>query len=216
MKKFLKKVDLEQWLSAIAGLVALVAIFFEMKIAGFDAASIAGGIKDIAGTIIAVVMLIVALDVFRTKKQKNEGFQDTFNVEIEKTIEKYSPILTFWGIESTQKLSNAYRYNIANKLDCISTKEPGGNNKFFRVKEGLQSIEFSVSATVFADRKEAVTARISSRIKDTHSEFIAETVPSKEGFVLHLQKPLTNEDDAIALVEIIDHILLLYIAEYKK
>lgn len=31
-----------------------------------------------------------------------------------------------------------------------------------------------------------------------------------------MKKPLTNEDDAINIVKIIDHILLLYIAEYNK
>ncbi len=35
-----------------------------MKIANYDYSSIAGGIKDIAGTIIAVVMLIVAFAAY--------------------------------------------------------------------------------------------------------------------------------------------------------
>ena len=216
MKDFFKKVEFEKWLSAICGLVALVAIFYEMKIANFDAASIAGGIKDVAGTIIAVVMLIVALEIFRKKETKAEGFQEAFNIEIEKVITKYNPLFTFYGIESTQKVSDAYRYNIANKLDSISTKDPGGNHKFFRVKEGFKEVEFSVSATVFGDRKEAVAARISSRIKDAHNEFILDTVPSKEGFVVQLINPLQSQDDAVVLSDVVDHILMLYIAEYKK
>ncbi len=216
MKEIFKKIELEKWLSAAAGIVAIVAIFYEMKIANFDSASIASGIKDIAGTIIAVVMLIVALDVFKKKETKIEGFQDAFDIEIEKVIKKYSPLISFFGVESTQKISNVYRYNIANKLDSISTKDPGGNHKFFRVKEGLKEVEFSVSATVFAERKDAVTARISSRIKDAHEDFIAETIPSKEGFVLQLKNPLLSQDDAIYFSEIVDHILMLYVAEYKK
>lgn len=216
MKEKFKKIELEYWLSALAGIVSLVAIFIEMKIANFDSASIAGGVKDISGTIIAVVMLIVALDIFKKKKTKNQGFQDKFDTEIEKVIQKYSPVITFFGIESTKKIQDAYRYNIANKLDCISTKVPGGNNKFFRVKKGIQEIEFSVSQTVFSDRKEAVASRISSRIKDSHNEFIEEAMLSNEGFILQFKCPLLNEEDALTLCQIIDHILLLYIAEYKK
>ena len=106
--------------------------------------------------------------------------------------------------------------NIANKLDSISTKVPGGNHKFFRIKQGMQEIEFSVSPTVFAERKDAVASRISSRIKDSYNDFIKEYLPSPEGFKLQLNKPLLTRDDAITMSEIIDHILLLYIAEYKK
>lgn len=216
MKRIFEKIELEKWLSAVFGLIAIVAIGFEMKIADFEASAIAGGVKDIAGTIIAVVMLIVALEAFRKKNKKISGFQETFNREMEKIIKKYNPIITFWGVENTQKIADAYRYNIANKLDSITTKDPGGNNKFFRVKEKMDNIEFSVSATVFGDRKEGVTARIASRIKESYGEFVEEIVHTKEGFLLKLKSQLLNEDDAIVLSKIVDNILLLYIAEYKK
>lgn len=215
MKEFFKN-ETEKWLSAIGGIVSLVAIYFEMKFADFDAAAIAGGIKDIASTVIAILVLIVAVQALRPKKKNIEGFEAKFNEAMEKIILKYNPLISFYGIESTQKITDAYRYNIANKLDGISTKEPGGNNKFFRVKEGLEGVEFSVSETVFPNRKEAVATRVSLRIKDAHNEFISEAVPSKEGFVLQLKKPLQGETDAETLSSIVDHILLLYIAEYKK
>ena len=212
----MEKLDIQEKVIAfILGIIAIIAVIFEMVIAGFELSSVAGGIKDIAGTILDVIMLVLVFRAFLPKK-KTEGFQDRFNLEIEKIIQKYSPVITFFGIESTKKIQDAYRYNIANKLDCISTKVPGGNNKFFRVKKGVQEIEFSVSQTVFSDRKEAVASRIASRIKDSHNEYIEDAIPSNEGFILQFKSPLLNEEDAVTISQIIDHILLLYIAEYKK
>ena len=216
MKKIFEKIELEKWLSALLGIVAIVAIFYEMKLANFDEASVAGAVKDIAGTIIAVVMLIVALDSLRNKKRKAKNFEEAFAKSFDRVIEKYAPVLSFFGEEEVQKLGKTLRYNIANRLDAISTKVPGGNNKFFRIKSHIQEVEFSVSATVFADRKEVVASHIASRMKEAHSDFIEDTLPSKEGFLLKLKSPLLDKNDAEKMVDIIDHILLLYIAEYKK
>lgn len=51
--------------------MAFVAIVCEIAFAGFTKESIAGGIKDLSGIIVDVLVLFVAASVFIKKKQKN-------------------------------------------------------------------------------------------------------------------------------------------------
>lgn len=197
-------------------MIAIAAIIAEMAISGFDAPSVAGGIKDIFSTLITVVMLIVAINALKPKKKVTGDFQTTFDDEMKSLLNKYTPMITFYGEEKSENYKGFYRYNIANKLDCISTNDPGGNNKLFRIKEGISEIEFSVSATVFAENRDAVSARIVNRIQSCHKEMISEHKLTQTGFTLILNNPLVSDTDAKNIVAIIDHILMLYIAEYKK
>ena len=216
MKNFFSKLDKETKYAGMFGIVAIVAIVFEMALGNFESASIAGGIKDIAGTIIDVVMLIVAISALRPKKEKNEGFTKTFLKEMDKLLKKYAPMISFYGVESTKNISEAYRYNIANKLDCVATNNPGGNYKLFRIKEGMSEVEFSVSATVFGDRHSEVASTIAAKIKDTHSDFVSNYVINDVGFIIQFESQLLNETDAVNVIGIIDHILMLYLAEYSN
>lgn len=68
MKKILEKTDL---LAGIFAVVAFVAIVCEIAFGGFTKESIAGGIKDLSGIIVDVLVLFVAASVFIKKKQKN-------------------------------------------------------------------------------------------------------------------------------------------------
>ena len=216
MKKLIDKLGTETVFGGLFGVITLAAILAEMSIAGFDAASVAGGIKDIFSTLITVVMLVVAVSALKPRKKKDADFQTVFTEEMEKIMKKYEPMVTFYGKEESKTYEGFSRYNIANKLDCVTTNNPGGNNKFFRIKEGMQNIEFSVSGTVFKDRKENVKARIAPKLQKCYKDQIASYKITDAGFVLTCQKPLTTGEDARNFARIIDHMLILYIAEEKK
>ncbi|MBR5316341.1 MAG: hypothetical protein IKU39_00420 [Lachnospiraceae bacterium] len=216
MRKIFKDDDsIEKVVGGIFGLIAIIAIIYEMYIGGFDKSAITGGIKDIAGTLITIVMLFVAINALKPKKKKQEDFDSVMDEEMKQIINKYNPIISFWGKE-TYKGKEMSRYNIANKLDAISTNDPGGNNKLFRIAKDVNEIEFSVSETVFPTRREAVASRISSKLALAHSEFISDVKTNQTGFVLTFKEPLATGDNAKSVAEIIDHALLLYVAEFKK
>ncbi|MBQ7100497.1 MAG: hypothetical protein IJN81_02610 [Clostridia bacterium] len=216
MKRFFNDEDsLEKVVGGIFGVIAVIAIAYEMYLGGFDKSAITGGIKDLAGTLITIVMLFVAINALKPKKKKQEDFDSVMEEEMEKVISKYNPVISFWGKE-TYKGKEMSRYNIANRLDAISTNDPGGNNKLFRIAKDVSEIEFSVSETVFPARREAVASRVSSKLALAHSEFISDVKTNQTGFVLTFKEPLTTGDNARTASEIIDHALLLYIAEFKK
>lgn len=216
MKKLFEKIDVETFWGGLFGIVAIVAIIAEMAIAGFDTASIAGGIKDISGTLITVIMLVVAINALKVKKKPTGDFQAVFDDEMQTLIKKYKPMLIEKGEEESENYKGFFRYNIVNKLDCIVTNNTGGDNKLFRIKKGIDEIEFSVSATVFGKNKDAVSARIANKIQQIPSDMVSECKITPTGFALILKNPLESDIDAKNIVQIIDHILMLYIVEYKK
>lgn len=188
-----------------------------MIFSGIDKSSVSGAVKDIAGTIIDAAVLFVAFKALLPKKSKSDDFDNAFKIEMDELIKKYSPVISFYGIEDDTKTYMGYsRYNIANNLDAIATNNAGGNNKFFRIKSGITEIEFSVSATLFKERKEAVASLIASKICISYQDFlVAEPKLTKDGFALSFKNPLSTADDAKKAAEIIDNIVLLYIVEYK-
>lgn len=74
MKKFFQSIkdedSFEKIIGGAFGVIAIVAIIVEMFLSNFTLDAIAGGTKDIASTLIAVVMLIVAIKALRPNNEK--------------------------------------------------------------------------------------------------------------------------------------------------
>ena len=106
----LKRIDKEILFGGIFGIIAIVAAIGEMIANGVSAATVLGSVKDIAGTLVAVMVFIIAVRHLFVKKATD--FDGAFNSEMEKIVTKYSPIIS--------KDNNvAGRYNIAsNYNDC--------------------------------------------------------------------------------------------------
>ena len=216
MKKLLKQIDKEKLFAGIFGLIALVAIFFEMQIANFASDSIAGAMKDIAGTALDIVMLIVAIDVLRPKKKKIGGFEETFNQEMDKIVSKYSPLIT--------KDTNARGiYNIADDMAVLYQSIDCKYHKLFDF-DYTREISFFVRKTLFMGRTKADFSTEQKTIVDTIAtkvtgeyEILKGTYkPTQDGFKLTFSHDLISSDDARKVAEVIDKIILLYIVEYKK
>lgn len=69
-------------LAGVVGLIALVAIITEMVWANFSPEAIVGGIKDIAGIILDVSVLLVALFALRPKKEAPFDFDKELDTRL--------------------------------------------------------------------------------------------------------------------------------------
>lgn len=78
----MKKIGFETLLGGIFGVIAIIAIFDEMAIAGFNSAAVVGGVKDIAGTIVDVMVFVIAIKNLIPKKIAEEPFE----VRLEKAL----------------------------------------------------------------------------------------------------------------------------------
>lgn len=198
----------------ILGAIAIVSAILEMIFNGISAATIAGAIKDISSTLIVVMVLLVALKKLFPKKQK--GFTSVFYTEMASITEKYSPIIR-------QIESDKIEFHIADNLSCLYGKESGSYHRFFAFSEKDQSITFKTSKTVFFGRSsedhdkelEDIALDIAKTI-DKEFNLVNKFSGSKDSFTLYFEEPLESDNSAKILAEIIDKILLLYVARCKK
>lgn len=216
MKRFIEKIGIETVFAGLFGIIAIVAVFFEMAIANFDPASIAGGIKDIAGTIIAVVMLIIAIKALRPKKKSIGNFQAKFNEEMEKVISKYSPL-----IEKDSSIQG--RYNIADNMAVLYQNIDCKYHRLFDF-DYKDELSFIVSKTLFmgkskndfSEQQTIIINSITTKITNEYEILNKKYKPIQDGFKLTFTKELLTPEDAIKVAEVIDKIILLYIVENKK
>ncbi len=83
MKKFINKIGFETAFGGLFGIVALIAIVAEMIIGGMDSAAIAGGIKDIASTIVIVMVFVVGV------KNVLKNYPKNFNERLANAIDNW-------------------------------------------------------------------------------------------------------------------------------
>ena len=84
MKKITDRIEIETLLGGSFGAIAIIAIIVEMALAGFDAAANAGGLKDIAGTVVTVMVFIFAAKALFQKEDTsfNAVFEKEMKIEV--------------------------------------------------------------------------------------------------------------------------------------
>lgn len=218
MKEFFEKLDKEKVFAGIFGLIAIVAIFCEMKLGSFDTPSVAGGIKDIAGTALDVIMLFLALSLFKPRKKIPENFEGYFSVRMKEIEEKYNPLIS---IDETKK----GRCNIADNMTVLYQDIECAYDRLFDFDFKKGEISFFVhkklfmgrSKEDFTERQKSIIKDIASKIKNDFSEIVEkEHSLINQGFTLKFKEDLLTKDDALKVSQLIDKVILLYIVEYNK
>ena len=208
-----KKIDKEILFGGIFGIIAIVAAAGEMIANGISTATILGAIKDIAGTLVAVMVFIIAVRHLFVKKVTD--FNGVFEAEMKKIIAKYAPIIS-------KDSTVAGRYNIASNLDSILGKEAGAYHTMFDANSKT-SISFNISKTVFMgkskdsfdDLQQTIATKIGSKLKDSF-DIVDKYEVTGKGVKLTFKEELKSNEDAVQLAEIVDCAILLYFVEYKK
>ncbi|MDY0236322.1 MAG: hypothetical protein RBR71_09850 [Gudongella sp.] len=205
---------LEKIGGGLLGVIAIVAAIVELILGGVDALSIAGAIKDISGTLIVVMVLLAALKHLVPKKAKN--FKEAFENEMVKVLLKYNPIIA----KDTTKDG---RYNIASRIDAIHDNNTGDFHTLFDFDYKNEMI-FVVSKTLFMGRskedfssmQKGIIQSITSKITRDYEVVNNNWKSTSTGFNLTFNHELCTAEDAMQAAEIVDTIILLYIAGYKK
>ena len=198
----------------VLGAIAIVSAILEMIFNGISAATVIAAVKDVSSTLIVVMVLLVALKKLFPKKQK--GFTNIFFEEMKAISEKYYPVIK-------QVDSDKIEFHIADNLSCLYGEESGLYHRFFVFSEKDQSITFKTSKTVFYGRTSedhendlrAIALDIAKTV-DKDFDLVKEFSGNKDSFTLFFKEPLQSDESAKILAQIIDKILLLYVARCKK
>jgi hypothetical protein len=222
----MNKLDLkEKLLGGLFGLVAIGAAITEMFVNGLTLSTFIGAIKDVSGTMVVVVLLLTVIKHYLPKKANN--INQAFEMEMQPIIKKYSPLIVKDGISSSSENfkvdkngDSTVRYNIASYLSAIYDNAPGEYHTFFDFN--LKSeLKFSVSKTVFIGRSKEdfddqgkIISEICRNIEKY--EIVSNCSNMKDGFKVTLSKKMETNEEVKQVIEVIDRVMLLYIAEYKK
>ena len=210
----MKKIEFETLWSGILGIVAVIATIVELILGGIDPAALAGAVKDIAGTLAVIMVLLVTLRQLSKKEPKN--FDEVFTARMETVANKYVPLIR-------KQEEGKHRYFIASKLSAINDNTPGAYHKFFDFTKSTE-LEISISKTVFvgiggSDEKfQGIKGKLVSVISEKcgHFEIVEKCEVSASGAKLFFRNPLETAAHAEMLADIIDCILLTFVAEYKR
>ena len=227
MKKITDRIEIETLLGGIFGAIAIIAIIVEMALAGFDAAAIAGGLKDIAGTVVTVMVFIFAAKALFQKE--DTSFNAVFEKEMKQVEEKYMPLLRYATANGDEKrakkLAGLIRYELSTNIDALIDGETKNFATFFEFDISTpEKISFSINKSTFMGRssedftplKKEITLKIENGILRRFPEYRKNVKATSSGFDVVFDSALTTEEDAVRLVNLIDSITLLYIAECKK
>ena len=216
----MKKIDFSEYDNfekiggGILGAIAIVSAILEMIFNGISAATVTAAVKDVSGTLIVVMVLLVALKKLFPKKQ--HGFSAIFDCEMAELAKKYDPMIKRVDSEKIE-------FHIADNLGCLYGVNEGAYHRLFAFSEGEKSITFKTSKSVFFGR---TAESHENELKDIALD-IAKTVAqsfnsiekftgNKDSFTLFFAEPFETDASAKELVEIIDKVLLLYVARCKK
>ena len=118
---------------------------------------------------------------------------------------------------------NNLRYDIASKLSAIYDNAPGKYDKFFEWSTPNELI-LSISKTLFVGRggSDEVFVEMKNKIisnisrKTEKYDIVDKCESNSRGIKINFSKTLTTDTDASQVVEVLDCIMLIFIAEYKK
>lgn len=213
MKKLLEKTDL---LAGIFAVTAFAAIVCEIAFGGFTKESVVGGIKDISGILVDVLVLIVAASVL---VHKPINFKAKFNAAMNELKNKYEPLL------AEDKKEGVIRYNIASNTDALFLKAGKSYKRIFELDEdNPEEIRFYINKSFF-DQKggedfnaSLIADDIVRRLAAVYKSYKIITLPNKENYELHIKfdNPIKTKEDIDSLISLIDYTLLLFLARNKS
>lgn len=233
----LKKMEIETWIGGIAGLVAVIAIIFEIGFNGFTSAAISAGVKDFSTTFVAVIVLIVAVRKLKPKKMA-ETYEQVLEEELDRWVKHFDPLI--------QKIKNLnpgdpVQYNMITNHDYLfslpkgktiddmreeaSCKGPGkAAGLFLDLPDEKHSrrLFFHLNDSTFKKRRNAeinsesikreLSQAFSKCIDDNFGDFCkAMATDGGRGITVSIHKDLSTSDQARELVRLIEFVMYLYI-----
>ncbi len=214
MKKFLEeKHDL---LAGIFAVLAFISIVCEIILGGFTKESFVGGIKDISGILIDVLVLLVAASVLI---RRPINFKEKFNEAMNTIKDKYNPLL----IED--KKEGIIRYNIASNSDAVFSGSAKSPERIFELDENAPNkISFYINKSFFNQRggidydAEKIAVQIALRLQSAYKDYKVNTFPNgtNYGIEVDFNRALDSSDDIDSLVSLIDYTLFLFVARNKS
>jgi len=227
--------DLEKILTAVFGVIGIVAIFVNLHIKGYSAENWFDAIKDIAGLIVAIAVFLVANKVLHFNlKSKKFGFNDKFEQYLIEWAEQNKYLIDATNINeekgkdgkrSIDMIVNHENFVKGTQLASeVSAPKNKGAFLYLPLKKDLttsQIMQFKINKGMFSRRtdidydteKNSILENIVNRINFEFSSIGIRAKKSEaEKIDVDFSKLDKTDDNAKKLIDVVEFVKTIFLA----
>lgn len=212
----------------IFGVIAILAALGEMIANGISAVTVLGAVKDISGTLVVVVLLIMVV-----KSLLPEKYEKTFSERMESAINQWRENNDNLIVKDERSDGTPNQYGLSMQTDMNAFYDKSGNGKvgvFFRMpafhldvwEKGGINIEFWLNrGTFFQGRTDLTDEQKDSQLtllRNKFEKYIALKYPdfctvSSTGnkININIKQPIQTEEEIKTLIELINSMYQAYL-----
>lgn len=228
--------DLEKILTAVFGVIGIIAIFVNLHIKGYSAENLFDAIKDIAGLIVAIAVFLVANKVLHFNlKSKKFGFNDKFEQYLLEWAEQNKYLIDATNINEEKgkdgkrtidMIVNHENFVRGTQLASeVSAPKNKGAFLYLPLKKDLTSsqvIQFKINKGMFGRRtdidydadKSSILENIANRInfEFTSIGIRAKKSSESERVDVDFSKLEKTDENAKKLIDVVEFVKTIFLA----
>lgn len=233
MKEFFKRLERETLWGGIFALIAIVAIITEMILAGLTAESIAGAVKDISGTIVALMVFWVAAKHVLKQMKESKTFEDRLKKALDEWQQDHANMVVRkeqYDHEKTGEPATCFSFGLKTNIsDFYRNAETNNTGWFLRMpllkKENYQNgnviLKFHLNKGTFFEGMEMSKEELSAGYNRLNKLFVAfinsnyvnlaEATGKDQDILVTIKNPVVTSDDIDNLISIINSMYNAYL-----
>ncbi len=233
MKKFLEKLGVETLWGGIFGVIAILAIIAELFLNGVSAESIVGAVKDIAGTVVSVMVFAIAIKHIIKQIREAKTFEDKLKNALLKWQEDHSAMIVRkekYDYEHENGPATCFSFGLKTNLkDFYDNKETQNTGWFLRmpllIKENYNNgnvvLKFRLNKGTFFEGMDMTKEELANgynKLNDLFTKFInacygefAEAQGSGQDIAVTIKNQIETTDDINKLISVIDSMYNAYL-----
>lgn len=233
MREFFKRADKETLGGGLFGLVAIAAIVTEMFLADFSAESIVAAVKDISGTVVAIMVFFVAAKHILKQIRETKTFDERLEKAINDWQTEHKNMIVRkeqYDYEKTGEPATCYSLGLKTNIsDFYNHAQSNNTGWFLRMpilkKENYQKdeivLKFHLNKGTFFEGMDMTKEELAAGFQHLNGlfrEFIQSSFPEKvvasgknQDIIVRIQKPIETEEDIALLVSVINTMYNAYL-----
>ena len=235
MKKFLAKLGTETLWGGIFGVIAIVAILMELFLNGFSVATITSAIKDVAGTVVSVMVFAIAIKQIIKQVQEGKTFEECLEKALITWQKDHAAMIVRkekYDYEHENAPATCFSFGLKTNLkDFYENKETQKTGWFVRLplltkenyNKGNVVLKFRLNKGTFFEGMNMTEKELSNGFRELNNLFTkfikacfgdfleARNGDSVQDIVVVIKKPIETTDDINDLISIIDSMYNAYL-----
>ena len=227
--------DLEKILTAVFGVIGIVAIFVNLHIKGYSAENWFDAIKDIAGLIVAIAVFLVANKVLHFNlKSKKFGFNDKFEQYLIEWAEQNKYLIDATNINEEKgkdgkrtidMITNHENFVTGAQLAKDISSKFKGAFMYLPLKGEMETektsiIQFRINKSMFQNKKDFdyetqkldTLDKIARRINDEFKQLDISAKRNSDVIEVNFKELVKTEENAKKLIDVVEFVKTIYLA----